>query len=503
MKIQVSLIGCFLFSLVTMAQENIFLQRDFWKQDPSIDTVEKAIANGNDITELNRFMFDGVSYAFLEKVNNTTMMHIMEKKGNEVDKLTHDGRTYIFWAAYKGNLEMMKWLVNRGAKANIEDSHGYSVLNFAAIAGQSETALYDFLLENKADIHSTNRSGANALLLVASAAKDETILNYFVDKGLTFESVDDNGNGIFQYAAKGGNIDLLKALHARGADFKMVNKKGENALFMAAQGTRSEQHGKDLFTYLEGLGLEANLTNSDGKNLLHSLAYRNKDLEVFEHYLGKGLNPNAQDSEGYTPLINASRSNAIEVIALLANSTKDINALDNKGRSALTHAVSRNNEKTVKWLLENGADISIVDKSGNTLAYYLMQSYNVKRPEAFESKWALLNKSGLSMKDVQHDGNSLLHLAAKDNNLPLLERLEEFSIDINQKNDEGNTALHLAAMSTADTNILKYLITKGADVMVKTDFEETVYDLAKENELLQKEGNNLDFLKTNVKIQGK
>ena len=219
--------------------------------------------------------------------------------------------------------------------------------------------------------------------------------------------------------------------------------------------------------------------------------------------MGKGLNPNAQDSEGYTPLINASRSNAIEVIALLANSTKDINALDNKGRSALTHAVSRNNEKTVKWLLENGADISIVDKSGNTLAYYLMQSYNVKRPEAFESKWALLNKSGLSMKDVQHDGNSLLHLAAKDNNLPLLERLEEFSIDINQKNDEGNTALHLAAMSTADTNILKYLITKGADVMVKTDFEETVYDLAKEYELLQKEGNNLDFLKTNVKIQGK
>ena len=145
---------------------------------------------------------------------------------------------------------------------------------------------------------------------------------------------------------------------------------------MAAQGTRSEQHGKDLFTYLEGLGLEANLTNSDGKNLLHSLAYRNKDLEVFEHYLGKGLNPNAQDSEGYTPLINASRSNAIEVIAVLANTTKDINALDNKGRSALTHAVSRNNEKTVKWLLENGADISIVDKSGNTLAYYLMQSYN-------------------------------------------------------------------------------------------------------------------------------
>ena len=33
---------------------------------------------------------------------------------------------------------------------------------------------------------------------------------------------------------------------------------------------------------------------------------------------------------------------------------------------------------------------------------------------------------------------------------------------------------------------MKYLISKGADTKVKTDFEETVYDLAIENEMLQK-----------------
>ena len=50
-------------------------------------------------------------------------------------------------------------------------------------------------------------------------------------------------------------------------------------------------------------------------------------------------------------------------------------------------------------------------------------------------------------------------------------------------------------MSTNNTKILKYLINKGADVSLKTDFEESVYDLADENELLQQQNETLEFLK--------
>ena len=99
------------------------------------------------------------------------------------------------------------------------------------------------------------------------------------------------------------------------------------------------------------------------------------------------------------------------------------------------------------------------------------------------------------MNTLQAAGNSLLHLAAKENNLALLKRLKDFGIDLNQKNEEGNTPLHLAAMSTSNTAILKYLIAEGADPSLKTDFEESVYDLAKENELLQNIEDQLEFLK--------
>ena len=479
---------------ITQAQENVFLQRAFWKGNPTIDAVEKAIAAGNDATQLNSNMFDGVCYAILEQADNATIQHLIAKKGNEVDKLTHDGRTYIFWAAYRGNLELVAWLLEQGARADIEDAHGNSVINFAANSGMSNTAIYDLLLVNKANINATTRSGANALLLIASGAEDMGILNYFMDKGLSFESLDEQENGIFQYAAKGGNLNVLKALQEKGAPVKLTNKKGENALFMAAQGTRSKQHTKEVFAYLEGLGLDASIVSTENKNLLHLLANRNQNLSVFEHYLDKGLDANAQDASGNTPIRIAARGNSLEVLQQLMHAAEDINVKDNKGQSALAIAVAYNTPEVVALFLENGAEITGTDTSGNGLAYYLMESYDAKNPEAFEAKWKLLESAGVAMEAKQHDGNTLVHLAAKENNRPLLERLKDIGVDINAKNDEGNTPLHLAAMSTGSTSILKYLVAQGADVNLKTDFEETAFDLASENELLQQQGESLDFL---------
>ena len=48
-------------------------------------------------------------------------------------------------------------------------------------------------------------------------------------------------------------------------------------------------------------------------------------------------------------------------------------------------AVSGNQYEVVNLLLENGADVSATDTNGNTMAFYLMQSYNAKSPEAFEA----------------------------------------------------------------------------------------------------------------------
>ena len=495
MKASILSIYVTLIPALAFGQENVFLNRDFWKSNPSIAQVEQAISRGSDPTELNPNMFDAVTYALIERADNETVKYLLGIKGNKVDKLTHDGRTYIFWAAYKDNMEIMKCLVDLGARADIEDAHGYSVVNFAAVSGQVNPNLYDFLLKHGADVKATNHDGANALLLVSSFGTDFEILNYFVGKGLPLNSEDDHGNGIFQYASKGGHIPLLQELIAKGIDPGTLNKQGENALFMAARATRSTQNDKAVFEYLEGLGLQAAIVNADSQNLLHLLARRNEDLSLFTHLIGQGLSVDLQDHRGLSPFMISASGNNLEVVKLLSDSVDDMNLTDKKGRSALAMAVERNSPEVVTYLLEKGADVQVVDKSGNSLAYYLLQSYNAADPGGFEAKVALLWDAGLDVNKTQHDGNTLLHLATMDNNLSLLKRLREFDIDINAKNDEGNTALLLAAMSTDDGKTLSYLVSEGADTSARTAFDESVYDLAAENELLKENQIPLDFLK--------
>nr|WP_297917126.1 ankyrin repeat domain-containing protein [uncultured Allomuricauda sp.] len=493
---KIILFAAFLASFVGNSQENIFLSRDYWKANPSIEQIEKDIDSGNDVSQLNAYAFDAVCYAFLEKVDNETIKYLLSKKGNEVNKLTHDGRTYIFWAAYKDNLEMMQYLVDRGAKADVIDSHGYSLLNFSAVTGQTNTALYDFILSHGAKpTEDMNREGANALLLVAPFAKDFAIFDYFQKLGLSINDVDKEGNGIFEYAAKGGNVAILQKLVDKGISFKTGEESSGNAVLMASQGTRGKQNTSEVYQYLEDLGLKVDATDESNRNALHFLAYRNKDTEVLNFFLKRGVDVNHQDKEGYTPFMNASNYNSLEVVKLLATKVTDIDLADNEGKTALARAVSRNSVDVVNFLLSKEANTDMVDKKGNGLAYYLIQSYNPKKPEVFEDKLQLLEGKGVSLKQVQHDGNTLCHLAAKENNLSLLKRLKTFGIPLNAKNDEGNTALHLAAMSAKDDAILKYLIAEGADKTTLTDFEESVFDLASENELLRENAIALEFLK--------
>ena len=252
----------FLFlAVATYAQKsNIFLNRAFWKTNPGIAEIDKHITAGNDIAALNRSAFDAVSYALIEKVDNKTIKHLLSKEGNGVNKLTHDGRTYIFWAAYKDNLEMMQYLVDKGAKTDIIDSHGYSVMNFAATTGQLNQKLYDFCIQHGADPkNEKNHDGANALLLVAPFVKEVSLINYFVSKGIDMGSTDKNGNGIFNYAAKAGNIKLMNYLIKQGIPYKEPTKSGSNAMIFASRGTRSITNTLETYQYLEKLGIVPNI----------------------------------------------------------------------------------------------------------------------------------------------------------------------------------------------------------------------------------------------------
>lgn len=484
----------------TTYAQNAFLNREYWKAQPSIAEIQKQLTenNQNSLSELNENQFDPVVYAIIEKNPTETIQFLLKDKGNDVNKITHDGRTYLFWAAYAGNLDLMRYLVEKGAKTDLIDEHGNTVLIFAASNGQMNTAIYDFCIEHGADIKKeTNTAGANALLLIAPYFKDLDLLPYFLSKGLDLKSTDDLGNGIFNYAARNGNTNVLESLIRRGVNYQNLNDENGNAILFACQGSRFVTNTLAVYEFLVSKGIKANVTTTKGTTPLHILAGRCKDPQIIRFFMEQGVNPNAADHEGNTPLhIAASSQSDLAITQLLLARTADINLPNKEGASPLCLAMQYNSIETVELLLHKEANTRVTDANGNTLSYYLMKSYDPKNALLFDKKWRLFTSRKMDLKTPQGDGNTLFHLAAQKNDLALLEKVQALGgVDINAVNNEGLTALHIAAMKTNTLSILEFLVKNGADPQIQTGFEETTYQLAMENELLVNQVNNLNFLK--------
>ncbi|UZR99640.1 ankyrin repeat domain-containing protein [Chondrinema litorale] len=503
------IVAVFFLPLFTKAQsQNILLDRKFWSYNPSLNKVKEEIKAGNDPVKLNPMGFNGTTTAILTGQPLETIKYLVSIEGNDVNMLTHDGRNYVHWAAMRGDVELIKFLISRGAKTDIVDDHGYSVLNFAATTGQNNIELYDYLLANGSQLSETNHDGANALLLIIPHSKDFTLINYFVKKGLSLEDTDKEGNGAFYYAAKAGNIEIMDELIKKGVAYKALNEAGGNAMLAAAQGARRSTNSIDVFKYLEGKGIEANITTKDGTTPLHFVARNAKDTEVISYFISKGVDVNRADSDGNTPLMIASQRGNLEIVSLLAGKTKDINTANDKGETVLTNAVADNSTEIVTFLLDKGAKVDVTDKNGNNIGFYLMKSYRAggahggsaagqseAEGDPFSEKLEILKKQGFNPTSVQAEGKTLFHLAAEKNDLKLLKKVHQMGVDVNKADDEGTTPLQIAAMKATNDKILKYLLEIGADKSITTSFDETVYDLASENEMLQANGVNINFLK--------
>ena len=477
-------------------EKNILLNRDFWRSQPSIEKIDSCINIGNDISELNEYAFDPVCWAILENNPNEIIKYLISKEGNGVNKITHDSRTYIFWAMYRDNLPLMKYLYELGAKMDLVDSHGYSLLNFGAVTGQKNTALYDFCIEKGSKVNTEkNNDGANPLLLVAPYIEDEKLINYFTSKGIDINEVDNDGNGIFNYAAKGGNQKVMNLLIKKGVKYKNLNKINGNAMIFASYGTRSSKNKLSTYKYLDSLGIEANVTTNKGVNPLHSIVYKKNNLNIIKYFIKNGVNVNQVNIKGYNVLMNSCYNNDTSVISFLLNLTDNINHKNNNGQSALTIAVSNNSNDVVKFLISKGADVNIVDNNGNNLMYYIIKNSKTSTMEQMTQKMNLLISNGLEPNALQENGKTLCHLIVEENNLELFEKIKFKNECININDRDGLTPLHYAAMRAESKEIIDYLIKIGANKSLKTPFGETPYDLAQENEILISKKINIEFLK--------
>lgn len=479
------------------------LDREFWQTNPNLTTVK---------AELNGFKFadvtngdDPLSLAISNDAPIEVIKYLADQPGIDFQRNIREGRTYLHSAASKPNAEAVDYLLQKGADMNFLCHHDQTALTFAGFSGTVNLAVIQAFEKHGLDLKKTYpaKNDANILLLAVGSDTDFSITNYLISKGLSIQSVDNKGNNAFDYAVKYGKVDVLKKLVEKGV------KYSDKDLIFAAQGAFRKSNKIDVFQYLvEDLKIKPTVSSESGDNVLHYIVSKNNQDDIITYFFNKGVDINQENKEGDTPFIGAAKSKETSLLTLLLPKVKNINAVNKKGESALTIAVINGTPETIKLLLDKGADINVKDEAGNSLAYYLIQSYKGKGgrgnfgranedPNAnFADKIALLKANGLKLTEPQAGGNTLFHLAVEKNDPELFKQLNSLGLDLNAKNSEGETPLHKAAMIAKDDSILKYLISLGAKKEINTGFNETAYDLAKENETLSKNNIAVEFLKS-------
>lgn len=381
---------------------NIFIERSYWKVKPSISTIKKDIEKGHDIAALDGHMFDAVTWAILENNSMETLSFLLDQKGNEPNKLTHDQRTYVFWAAYKGQYKLMLDLIERGARMDILDQFGYSVMTFSAVTGQTDHRIYDLCQQYGEDITTAqNAKGADVLLMISPFLTNQHQLDYFLNKGLNLETKDSEGNNIFVYASGTGNKFMMnKALDAGLSP----NANNGAAAYFAAKGTRFIKNDASIFRFLKKHNVSFDYTDEEGNNLMHILAMKNNFSNAIQFLKNEGVDLNTKNIDGHTPLLIAVEKGSLD---------------------------------GVEVLLSLGANPKIIDEKGNTVFHLAIDHSDVMD--------ALLTLNNQAINQRNENGLIPLHVAAmKSDNLELLKKLLKNGADNSILTPFGESAYDLA-----------------------------------------------------------
>lgn len=165
-----------------------------------------------------------VSYA----VNaDTAMMTLFLQASFEIDQPDDNGNNAVAIAANKGNLEVLNYLFDHGAKADVRNSTGETVLDNAVMMGNKDV-VSRLLAKLKAEGADPQTFGT-AVLIAAKAGKVD-MLQILSDAGAPLDARSADGYMPIHWTVKNGQYDAMMFLIGKGVDVNAKCGQGYSVL---------------------------------------------------------------------------------------------------------------------------------------------------------------------------------------------------------------------------------------------------------------------------------
>ncbi|WP_353282647.1 ankyrin repeat domain-containing protein [Wolbachia endosymbiont (group A) of Pogonocherus hispidulus] len=377
------------------------------------------------------------------------------------------GQTLLHIAAYNGKLDVVEYLISKGADFSAKDKLNSTPLHSAA-AEAGKLDIVKYLVNRGADVNAQSKYCSTPLHYAAESGELDKV-KCLIDKGADINAKDGYGWIPLHCAAESEKWDIVKYLISKGANVNAKNKYGWTPLHYAAGSGEL-----DIVKCLIKNGTDVNAKNEDGNIPLHHSAVFFGSDDIAEYLIREGANVDAKNKDGNTPLHLAAEKGKADIAKILLKHNADVNARSNWRMTALHYAVGSGELDIVKCLIKNGTDVNAKNEDGYTPLHLV-----AKEGGRADIAKVLLKHNA----DVNARSNwrmTALHYAIICENLAIVEFIVEKGADINARDRNNNTPLHFAAMK-GKIDVVKILLEYNADVNTKNNEGRTALHYAANN----------------------
>jgi ankyrin repeat protein len=414
--------------------------------------------------------FGATPIAEAARIADARMVKMLLDAGAEPEDPNPDGQTALMLAVQTGETAVAELLIRAGANVNaIETFRKQTPLMWAATAAQNAGAMVKLLLANGADVK------PRALFIDwPSQITSEPRAQYRPVGGLT----------ALLYAARDGCYDCVAALLAAGADVNMPTPEGVTPLMIAL-----DNEHNDVARLLLERGANPRLWDWWGRTALYIAIDRKNPL------------PQTGGGAVANPVVRAGSISSMEIINALLDAGVDVNAQLNH------HRPSRggNSGRFIQPLLGTGctplmrATLGMwspgKDKAGDPEVVRALLARGANPNINAMGLTPFLVAAGVGAGTTGGTGLAAEHSAGAPVNMELMELLLQHGANVNDQvagtltytlrisrapsANEGRTALHIAAQE-GKTDLVRYLLSKGANPDIADAGGKKAIDLAKE-----------------------